>query len=401
MQRHALLMYTSCGWFFDDVGGIETRQILQYAGRVLQLSAELFGGGLEERFLVLLEAATSNDPAAGDGRRIYEESVRPAMVSLERVGAHYGVSSLFTDYDEDARVYCYDVRREDFRVLEAGRARLAIGHARVGSGITGESEAVAFGALHLGDHNLSGGAIPFPGEKPYAELVRGAVELFRRADLTEILRVVDRNFGAGVYALRLLFRDEQQKVLGQILGSALGEADALYRQIYAEHAPLMRFLSGHGIAQPRGFRMAAELALNTSLRHELEKDELDLARMSAVLEEAKNVGIALHEDGLGLAVEHAIERLAEGLRANPGDLVRLEELEAVVDLSRELPFEVDFWKVQNAYYRLLQTFLPGRRREAEGGFEDARAWVERFLALGEKLTVKVGSEPSPPTPAPA
>jgi hypothetical protein len=359
---------------------------------VLQLSAELFGGGLEDRFLGLLAAARSNDPAAGDGRRIYEESVRPAMVSLERVGAHYGVSSLFTDYDEDARVYCYDVRREDYRVLETGRARLALGHARVASGITGESEAVAFGVLHLGDHNLSGGAVPFPGDEAYAEIVSDAVELFRRADLTEILRIVDRNFGAGVYALRLLFRDEQQKVLGQILGSALGEADALYRQIYAEHAPLMRFLSGHGIAQPRGFRMAAELALNTSLRGELEKEELDVARLSAILDEAKNVGIALHEDGLGLAVEHAVERLAEALRASPGDLERLEELEAVVDMSGQLPFEVDFWKVQNAYYRLLQTFLPGRRREADGGFEDARRWVDRFLLLGEKLMLRVGAD---------
>jgi hypothetical protein len=58
-------------------------------------------------------------------------------------------------------------------------------------------------------------------------------------------------------------------------------------------------------------------------------------------------------------------------------------------LARGLPFEVDFWKVQNAYYQMLVQLLPARRREAEGGFEDARKWVERFLSLGEKLSVKV------------
>ena len=42
-------MYTSCGWFFDDIGGIETLQVIQYAGRVVQLSEELFGPGLESR----------------------------------------------------------------------------------------------------------------------------------------------------------------------------------------------------------------------------------------------------------------------------------------------------------------------------------------------------------------
>jgi alpha-amylase/alpha-mannosidase (GH57 family) len=389
LQRHAQLMYTSCAWFFDDVGGIEARQIIQYAGRVLQLADELFGPGLEEPFLSALEKARSNDPGNGDGRRIYEETVRPAVVSLEKVGAHYAVSSLFTDYAETAKVYCYDVQREDYRVVASGRARLALGRARVLSEITGESEAVAFGVVHLGDHNLSGGAIRVSGEADYADLVAGIEEPFRRADLTETLRAVDRRFGSGIYTLRLLFRDEQQRVLGRMLQAVLGATDASYREMYEEHAPLMRFLSSHGITQPRGFRLAAELALNTRLRRALEEDAPNPSRLSAVLEEARDVGIALHEDGLGLAVEIALERLAEGLRANPAELARLEELEAVVDLARQLPFEVDFWKAQNAYYRLWKSFLPGRTREADAGFEDARRWIERFRSLGRKLAMNV------------
>jgi alpha-amylase/alpha-mannosidase (GH57 family) len=391
LQRHAQLMYTSCGWFFDDVGGIEARQIIQYAGRVLQLADRLFGDGLEEPFLALLEKARSNEPEARDGRRIYEDSVRPAMVSLQRVGAHYGLSSLFTEYADSARVYCYGVRREDYRILESGRARLALGRARVESHLTAESEDVAFGVLHLGDHNLSGGAVAFPGKEAWAKLGTSVAELFRAADLTEVLRVVDRNFGSG-YALRLLFHDEQQQVLGRILSSVLADADAVYREIYEQHAPLMRFLSGHGIPPPRGFRMAAELSLNTSLRRALESDALEAAELAAILEEAREVGVTLHEDGLGLSVEHAVERLADRLRGSPSDVRRVEELEAVVDLARQLPFEVDFWKVQNAYYWMLRQLLPARRREAEGGFEDARRWVESFLSLGEKLSVKVSAE---------
>ena len=389
LQRHAQLMYTSCAWFFDDVGGIEARQIIQYTGRVLQLAGELFGPGLEEPFLAELEKAKSNDPGNGDARRIYEETVRPAIVSLEKVGAHYAVNSLFTEYGEKAKVYCYEVERKDHRLLTSGRARLALGRARVRSEITGETESVAFGILHLGDHNLSGGAIRFPGEADYAGLVAEIEEPFRRADLTETLRAVDRRFGSGIYTLRLLFRDEQQRVLGRMLQSVLGAADAVYRELYEEHAPLMRFLSSHGIAQPRGFRLAAELALNTRLRRALEQDAPDPSRLSSVLEEARDVGITLHEDGLALAVEVALERLADGLRANPGELARLEELEAVVDLARKLPFEVDFWNAQNAYEQLWKSLLPGRAREADAGFEDARRWVERFRSLGAKLEMNL------------
>ena len=389
LQRHAQLMYTSCGWFFDDVSGIESRQVIQYAGRVLQLAGELFGPGLEEAFLERLAAAKSNAPEAADGRRIYEDTVRPSAVSLEKVGAHYGVSSLFSDYGERARVYCYDVERHDGRRTSSGRARLAVGRATVRSEVTGEFEEIAFGVLHLGDHNLSGGAIRFPGEKEYERLAAAAEEPFRRADLTETLRMVDRSFGSGTYTLRLLFRDEQQKVLGLILRSVLGSTDTVYRELYEEHAPLMRFLSSHDIVPPRGFRMAAELALNMSLRRALEAEALEPSRLSGVLAEARDVGVTLHEDGLGLAVEHTLERLAEGLQGHPTELSRLEELEAVVDLARQLPFEVDFWQVQNAYYQLSKTLLPARRREAEAGFEDARRWIERFTALGEKLSVKV------------
>jgi hypothetical protein len=395
-----MLMYTSCGWFFDDVGGIEARQILQYAGRVAQLARELFGVDLGTTFRTRLEAAASNVPEAGDGARIYDECMRDAPVSLEHVGAHYGVSSLFTEYAETDRVYCYRVEREDARLLTSGRARLALGRVRVTSAITEESLGVAYGVLHLGDHNVSGGAIPDPGEAAYERLAKELAEPFRSADLPEILRIVDRVFASssGVYSLRLVFRDERQRILGRILRSVLRQADDVYRELYEEHVPLMRFLSSQGIAQPRGFRVAAELALNTALRRQLEASEPEPEALSAILEEAKSVGVALHEDGLGLAVEGTVDRLFEELRRAPNDPERLDRLERMVDLARSLPFEVDFWRVQNGYYRMLVQLLPARRREAEGGFDDAARWVERFLALGEKLSVKVDA-PARPEPS--
>ena len=218
-------------------------------------------------------------------------------------------------------------------------------------------------------------------------------EPFRSADLTEILRRADRQFGSELYALRRLFRDEQQRVLAVILRSALAEADASYRSLYEEHSPLLRFLAGRGIPPPRGLKIAAELALATAVRHELEEEEPDAARLTAVLEEAGGAGIRLHEEGVGLAVEQSVERLAEALRAAPGDLGKLEALERMVALARTLPFEVDFWKVQNAYYRMMRESLPESRRACETGREDACRYVERFLALGERLSVRV--EPAP------
>src|SRR5262249_58788265 len=130
-------------------------------------------------------------------------------VSLERVGAHYGVSSLFTEYADADRVYCYRVDRQDARVLTSGKARLALGRVRVTSEITEESLPVAYGVLHLGDHNVSGGALTDPGEEAFARIREELEEPFRRADLPEVLRVVDRAFSSGVYSLRLSFRGKR------------------------------------------------------------------------------------------------------------------------------------------------------------------------------------------------
>ena len=95
LQRHAMLMYTSCGWFFDEISGIETVQVLQYAGRLIQLAEELFDVDVQPEFLDLLELAQSNIPAHRNGRRVYERFVTPAVVDLAKVAAHYAMSSLF------------------------------------------------------------------------------------------------------------------------------------------------------------------------------------------------------------------------------------------------------------------------------------------------------------------
>ena len=170
LQRHTMLMFTSCGWFFDELSGIETVHVMQYAARALQLGQELFGDELEEAFTTRLELAKSNLPEHGDGKQIFGKFVRPAVVNLEKVGAHYAISSLFEDFAPNSRIYAFEVEREDFQIVHEGRARLALGRARITSRITRESATLSFGTLHLGDQNVSGGVREYRGEEAYTAL---------------------------------------------------------------------------------------------------------------------------------------------------------------------------------------------------------------------------------------
>jgi alpha-amylase/alpha-mannosidase (GH57 family) len=389
MQRHAMLMFTSCGWFFDELSGIETVQVIQYAGRALQLCEELCGDGLESEFLNRLGQARSNIAGHGDGRRIYDKFVKPAMVDLEKVGAHYAISSLFENYGAETKVYCYDARREDFRLLTSGKVRLALGRASIKSRIVLESKDISFGVLHLGNHDLSGGVREFQGEKAYARLLSEIAEAFERADVPATLRAVDQHFGSGSYTLKLLFRDEQRKIVRLILEPALVEAEVAYRRIFEQNAPLMRFMAELNMTSPRRFRIAAEFTVTSDLRRALESESLNFEQAKATFAEARKSGIALDVPTLEFAVRHMIERLTRKFEERPDDLVRLQNLQNVVEFAISLPFPINFWLAQNVYFRALREIFPARVEKAKEHEKSAEEWTSCFRRLGEQLRVRV------------
>ena len=251
LQRHLMLMYTSCGWFFDELSGIETVQVIQYACRAVQLAAKVLGTNVEDEFLAALAQAKSNIPEHGDGANIYRKFASPAAVDLEKLAAHYAISSLFKPYEDHARIYCYSVDRVDQHYQEAGRMKLDVGRARFISEITHESEEFVFGVLHFDDHNLTCGIRVYHDEESYQKVVEDITAAFSKADIPEILRVMDRNLGSA-YSLKSLFRDDRRAILEQILKPSLEDAESAYRQIYERHVPLANFLRDLGVPLAEG-----------------------------------------------------------------------------------------------------------------------------------------------------
>jgi alpha-amylase/alpha-mannosidase (GH57 family) len=390
MQRFAMLMDTSCGWFFNDLSGIETIQVLRYAGRVVQIAEQLFGDSLEEKFLLRLERARSNLASQGTGRELYDRHVRAARVDLPRVAAHFAVSSLFHDYPNPARIYCYAVERENGRSLRAGRARLVTGRVRVTSERTGKTGLFAFGVLHFGDHNLNAGvkllADKTAGREEYEAMVAEVGGGFEHGDLAQVIRRLDRFFGDVPYSLKSLFRDEQRRILDLILASTLGETEDEFRGVFRHHAPLMRFLASLGTPLPDAFRAAAELVLNVDLRRAFEAPEADPEEVSRLLEETRTMGVGLDAVGLSYALERALEGMLDRLQEHIGTSTRgdadlLLRLESIVDLARRAPFTVDLWQAQNRCYEMLQ--------RADAGDPAGAEWAEGVRRLAGKLGVRV------------
>jgi len=390
IQRHAMLMYTSCGWFFDELSGIETVQVIEYAGRALQLAMDVFNDPtLEPAFLEKLAEAKSNIPEHQDGARIYEKFVKPAVVDLPKLAAHYAIRSVFEEYGDHAVIYSYVVDRDDYSRAETGKLRLVTGRARFTSRITQESSLLSFGVLHFGDHNVTGGVREFTGEEEYRNTSQALHEAFSRADTPELLHLLDRSFDHNIYSLKSLFRDDQRRILDIILSATLAQAEHALRQQYAEHAPLMRFLADMRVDQPTLFHTLAQFAINSELREALQKDDNATNRVRSLVQEAANMQVAIDTQNLEFIVRKQTEQRAYAFWRNPTELPQLEQLESAVHRAQTMPFKVNLWKVQNLAAQRLDGTLSSMREQASQGDENAKEWVNHMDSLADTLGFRV------------
>jgi hypothetical protein len=385
MQRHAMLMYTSCGWFFDDLSGIETIQILRYAGRAIQLAESVSTARLEETFLARLDRAHSNLGDFGSGRDLFQAQVKPVVVDPVTVGSHYAISTLFEDYPQTARLYCYEVHQAEHHTFSSGPTRLNIGRARIHSRITREAESIAYAVLHLGDHNISGGACEMADTDSFARLVQDVASALEQMDLTRLIGLFSERFGANTFSLRTLFRNEQRRYLDRVLGDAVRHAEEAYVRVHTANASVMRFLAGLGLPQPDALRVAGERALNYQLLRALACETPDPAKIAQLLQESRDGRYALRGEELGFAYQKKLETLAQAWWDDPFDPETLNRLAAGVALVPSLPFEVSLWGVQNVYYAVREAHAYPVQKSTQEKDRAMRAWTERCQRLGQAL----------------
>ena len=403
MLRNAQLMYTSCGWFFDDIAGIETVQIIAYAARVLQLARHVFGKKakpLEPAFLQRLAEARSNVASAGDGARIYRHQVATKKLGLEQVAAHYAISSIFSSYGETTDLFCYRVWRKSWTIQTSGRGRLALGRARIVSTVTGQEQTFSFAVLHFGDQNITAAV------RPYSEAESAGFEAFsataadfvQRANFPEVIRLIDRYYGRVGYSLTSLFTDEQRRIVDVILNSTLWDIENSLTIIYEDHASLLHYLSQAGLPKPPALTLAAGFAINAGLRRALEADPMDRAQLRSYLSLAKADKVPLDTANLSYIADQRMKRVMLDLLGAFGSLEKLDRALALGRTLVELPFELNLWQAQNIWYEILR--VNGNALSALPP-EDRLRWDKGFNDLGACLTIDCEAiravEPTPIT----
>ena len=386
LQRHAQLMYTSCAWFFDDISGIETVQVIAYAARVIELAKRLFDdASLEAAFLAQMELAHSNVPGAGNGAQIYRKCVIAKDVQLEQVAAHFAITSVFSSFAEETDLFCFQVRRISHEIGTSGRGRIAVGRVRVASLITGAHQAFSFAVLHFGDQNITAAV------KPYRDSDAAAFEKFaaqviarvERADFPEVIRLLDQYYGNVNYSLTSLFSDEQRRIVKLILNSTLWDIENSLATIYQDHASLLHFLSQAGLPKPPALTLAAGFAINAGLRRVLENEPVDQAQLRSYLALARADQVQLDTATLSYIVDQRMKRAMVELQSYPASLEILERALDLAEAVSELPFELNLWQAQNIWYEIMRS--PTEPLNTLSDVDRAR-WDKNFNELGERLS---------------
>jgi len=340
---------------------------------------------LENGFVDLLAKAKSNLADNGDGRRIYEKFVKPAIVTRDIVGAHYAISSVFESYPNEARLYAFTFKQEERQMFTSGAARLAIGRARVTFEITRSSDILTYGVLYMGSHNLNCWVHLNGQSSAHGPLVEESRAAFERADFSEIIRLMDRHFGPNHYSLKSLFRDEQRKVLNQILAATREEIQTAFKLIADRHSPLLRVLADLNAPTLSGLRMTVESVLNSEIRAQFLGERLDREQVRSLLAECNATKINVEREVLAYACKLHFDRLGERLLGKPADVENLKQFVEEAKVIHDLPFEVNLWKPQNVYFEVSHGFRPEMTRRSKQGDAEAKPWESLFAELGQVL----------------
>ena len=335
MQRHALLMQTSCGWFFDDISGIESVQNLGHAARAIELASTFTTKSIEARFLAELQSARSNLPVERDGRRIWEVRVRPTRVPLARLAVLYAARSLVDELPEPYHVHAFTLHRLALERQPIMGGTIVVGGVDVRSVLTLEREEMGFVLRWSDADGMAGYLFPWKGD---AEIQR-----WREAVEREVEGASPQDHAQAVsISLKMLSAEERHAILTKLYEGRAEELHKAYDELATSTRGLLTAFFNEGLSPPQPLRAPAEYILardlEARLREWLSDGGADAHRaLLALADEARRLGLRQKDRLHNLLSTSLIARIRQ-LRDHP-DLDRFRGAHDILDLAERLDCE--------------------------------------------------------------
>lgn len=392
MQRQAMLMYTSCGWFFSEISGIETTQIMKYAARAMQLAQNFSKKDIEKRFLELLDGAKSNFHEFGTGKDIFERFVKPSIITTKQIASLWAISSLYRDFEEEEDVYCYRIKKHSYKKVQKGNSQLVVGHIEIQSRVTLQKSNVMFALMQYSGGDFHCAIKEFGDEGEYMSIQKELFRTFMLHPLTEIIRNIDEYFGKEYFTLKDIFIEERRKILEIMLKGKMSKFAQAYQEIYEEGKSSIYHMQSLGLSIPDEFKISAGYTLskqfNDLITHSSGFLDHDIIQQAMDINfESKKIGIDIDKSAsnhlFSQKISQNISRLAQTLE--------IQQSEAVLEIFEnieKLELHVDIGEAQNIYFNKIYHEMGdiieniSKTRQAID-----KKFVTMLLEIGQKLNI--------------
>ena len=390
IQRQCLLMYTSCGWFFSEISGIETVQIMKYAARAMQLAHYFTDKNLEENFLNILAEAKSNIPEHGTGKNIFEKFVKPSVVTTKQIASLWALSSLYQDFEDEEDVYCYRIKKHAYKKVQKGSSTFVVGHIEIQSRITLQKSNLMFALMQYSGGDFHCAIKEYSDDIEFNKIKTNLIKSYLINPLTEIIRSLDEYFGKEYFTLKDIFIEERRKILQLMVKDKFSRFAQMYKDMYDQGKGSVYHLQGLGLDIPDEFKLAAGYALSKKFNEIVEDssaflDEELIQQAKEINFEAKNLNINLDKtisnNLLSKKILQNITRLVYSFEVQQADVI-LDLFNSI----NELELQVDISEAQNIYYTKIYHNI-GDIINAGLNKSINKKFVEMLLEIGENLNI--------------
>ena len=387
MQRHAMLMFTSCGWFFDEVSRIETIQILQYANRAIQLAERVSKVRLSQKFEDKLAKAESNIGARKNAADIYQRQICPKRLSLTSVGMHYAVASLFDEDPEELDILNYSCHSDQFERHHAGRQILAVGSTHIRSNVTYSEKRLSFAVLYLGQHHIIGSASNI-SQQEFEDMRKEIVLAFRASKIYQVMDIMNRHFNGTSFSFFELFKDARTKVLHKIMESNMEDAARAYKNIYDRNYNLLNVMKSANLPGHPMLMRNMEMVINLELHRVLADGRTDLKKVRRLVEEVKKWDIPLETSTLAFEATNKLNQIFDHFLDDPSNHQPLADICSLLAMLRdmEIPFGLNI--LQDHIFHTAREWLPIWSKSDD---KDQIKLMELFLSLAKDVNLELSA----------
>lgn len=395
IQRQAMLMYTSCGWFFSEISGIETVQIMKYAARAMQLVARFTNEDFETHFKDILSQAKSNIAEFGTGKDIYERFVKPSVVTAKQIACLWAISSLYQDFEDEEDVYCYTVKRHSYQKVQKGSSNFLVGHIEISSKVTLQKADLMFALMQYAGGDFHCAIKEFSNDAEFNELQATLIKTFALNPITEIIRTLDEKFGKEYFTLKDIFIEERKKILQILLKDQLEKFGNTYKEMYDQGKGSIYHMQNLGLEIPKEFKISAEYALSHRYNDLLAGSDGFVE--APIVQQIKDINFEAKRMNITIDKTPSNKNFAKRIITNLNRLTKsfeIQQADTIIELFEiveKLDLQIDISEAQNIYYNKIYHRIGDiiENNEKEPRDKDIK-FVKLLLNIGSKLNINVG-----------